>query len=390
MYTRTFSGSEIGSWLTKFSKFVDDGRYKRIDYTIWREIKKFSEYNSVTVEVYVGKLAVARNEYCEIDADRITLSSPSSPTKYLIPHGNDFYRFFANHLFKEKFLDDSRSVKTQCTSSTPYVNDYYANYINTNTTTNTMSYDYYADKIVTNSSLKETVEDIVATISADTISNFKETVENIVKEINKENNNMTTHNMFNFDFGPVKGNYLRMSMYGYAIPNEAGTYVSYDPKTDRIVDVQILNFNCDNIFYKVPKALDKVNPGDVIYHNNVPVFVEEIDDNRITIIDPKDGTEKTILATQSPFGFDYVTTLVSILDGFCLDNCADDEEPFGKMLPLLLLGDKMDTNSLLPLMLMSGGKFDMDNPMMLLALSGDKLDTSNPLLLMAMMKCFNK
>ena len=213
----------------------------------------------------------------------------------------------------------------------------------------------------------------------------------------KENKTMATpinnNNIFNFDFGPVRNSNIRMSMYGFAIPNEAGKYVAYDYENERIMDVQILNFNCEGMFYKVPKALSKIIIGDVVFHNGTPVFVEDVlDESRLLVVDPKDGTEKTIMPARSPFGFDYVTTLVSLMDGFCGDVNPDEENPFGKMLPFLFLSNSNGSNDLLPLIFMANGeKMDFNNPLMLLAMSGgNNFDTSNPLVLMALMKGFNK
>ena len=202
--------------------------------------------------------------------------------------------------------------------------------------------------------------------------------------------NTNMNNMFNFDFGPINQHTLRMSMYGYAIPNREGKYVSYDVEHDRLMDVQVLNFNCDNMFYKVPKPLNKISDGDIVFHNGTPMFVEDVNDNRLTVIDPQDGTEKTILALQSPFGFDYITTLVSLMDGFCGDCEPDEDNPFGNILPFLLMSNNGDMNNALPLLMMMNGKMDFDNPMMLLAMSNGNFDTTNPLMLMALMKNFNK
>ena len=98
------------------------------------------------------------------------------------------------------------------------------------------------------------------------------------------------------------------------------------------------------------------------------------------------------MPTCSPFGFDYVSTLVSLMDGFCGDCEPDEDNPFGNMLPFLFLGNSNGSNNLLPLMLMANGeKMDFSNPLMLLAMNGGgNFDTSNPLVLMALMKGFNK
>ena len=254
------------------------------------------------------------------------------------------------------------------------------------------------DAIATTSISTEYMENLSTALGGVncTLDEFAERIKNIEFKINDKEKimaipNFTDNTVFNFDFGPVNNSRLRMSMYGYAIPNVTGKYVSYDVENDQMMDVQILNFNCDGMFYKVPKALSKIDVGDVVFHNGVPVFVENVDGNRLKVIDPKDGTEKTIMPAQSPFGFDYVTTLVSLVDGFCGECDPDEDNPFGNMLPFLFMSNGDMKNNLLPLMLMGEGKMDFSNPLMLLALSGDsKMDMNNPLMIMAMMKGFNK
>ena len=221
-------------------------------------------------------------------------------------------------------------------------------------------------------------------------------IKNIYNEINelKKGDIMATattaNNMFNFDFGPVYDNKIRMSMYGYAIPNEIGNYVSYDVEHERMMDVQILNFDCANMFYKIPKPLNKIEPGDVVFHNGIPMFVTDTYDDltRLIVIDPKEGTEKTILPNHSPFGFDYITTLVSLFDNINME--ANSDNPFGNMLPWIMMNNGRATDQTLPIMLMMNGNMDFNNPLMLLAMSNNNLDTNNPLLLMAMMKMFDK
>lgn len=266
----------------------------------------------------------------------------------------------------------------------------------TDSATNTINSNYYT---TTAPSYSNYIYDntITGTISGvdELRQQFKEMNKNIeaLKQKMEDKDKMANtnmNNMFNFDFGPINQHTLRMSMYGYAIPNREGKYVSYDVEHDRLMDVQVLNFNCDNMFYKVPKPLNKISDGDIVFHNGTPMFVEDVNDNRLTVIDPQDGTEKTILALQSPFGFDYVTTLVSLMDGFCNDCEPDEDNPFGNILPFLLMNNCGNMDNALPFLMMMNGKMDFDNPMMLLAMSNGNLDTSNPLMLMALMKSFNK
>ena len=181
------------------------------------------------------------------------------------------------------------------------------------------------------------------------------------------------------NFGPYSSNIIKLSPYGIAIKNKMGKWVSYNKDTKRIIDVDVLNINVDSskIFYKIPRAVSSIAVGDTIIHNNTPVFVESIQDDRFTVINPYEGTAITILPAQSPFGFDYITALVSLTDYFPK---ADKENPFGNILPFVLM-DKENNNLTLMLML-SGNMKDID-PMMLAAFGGNNLSSY---LFMQMMK----
>ena len=368
-FVKYCTGKDISDWLKHFSEIVESKtlnikNYKRIEYPAWREIKKFSESNEVTI-FYKTNFNTKKYEIC--------FSSLSVEKDIILTEENDFARF----LIEEGVLENIKgfSFDLNCWENN------YKPIITPIQNINTQSYNDYTIT-ATVDSVNNEIKEIQTTL--------KDLKQTIKKETNKEMIT-TTSNVFNFDFGPLNGTGIRMSMYGFAIPNEAGKYVAYDADNDRIMDVQILNFNCDGIFYKVPKALNKVAEGDVVFHNGTPVFVEDTDDNRLIVIDPKDGTEKTIMPARSPFGFDYITTLVSLMDGFCDGADPDEDNPFGKMLPFLFMRNTNNSNDLLPLMFMANGEMDFSNPLMLLAMGGGKnFDTSNPLVLMALMKSFNK
>ena len=191
---------------------------------------------------------------------------------------------------------------------------------------------------------------------------------------------------FNFDFGPVNGNSARMSMYGLAIKNKAGTWVSYDAKSGDIVDVDVFNFDGAKFLYKMPAAMKDIAVGDVIVHHNVPMFVIAVNDGFVTAIDPIAGERKEIMLTKSPFGFNFITKVVNLL-GDTLSGGASADNPFGNLgLMLMLSEDGNGTKDMLPLMLMAnGGSMDMSNPLMLYALMGKDGSKSDLLPLMFMM-----
>lgn len=215
----------------------------------------------------------------------------------------------------------------------------------------------------------------------DEINRSRATEESNNDSENKENNFMK--NFVDFKFGKVVSDDVRMSMYGIAIKNVDGRYVSWDAKSHSVMDVEVMNMPSEDFLYLMPVAIKDVKAGDVVIHNRVPMFVVEVHTSTLKVIDIREGAEKEIYLTKSPFGFNFATKVISL---FNMTGSANENMPFGNMLPLMLMGDgKMD--NLLPLILMSGqngfGNF-ASNPMMLYFMMKDGKD-SDMLPLMMMM-----
>lgn len=197
---------------------------------------------------------------------------------------------------------------------------------------------------------------------------------------------MEMRRMFgNLEFGPVKG--INMSHLGIALKNAAGNMVSYDRQNGEIIDVDLIDFNAENMVYAMPCAIKDIKKGDVIRHvNGNAVFVTGTEGG-IYVIDVAAGEKKEILPTKSMFGFDFVTKIVSLIDFSAMNASAD--QPFGNMLPLMMLSDnKSSMRDMLPMMmLMNGGNFgsfDMSNPLMMMALMGNGGSESNDFFPMVM------
>lgn len=243
-------------------------------------------------------------------------------------------------------------------------------YLNTNTITTTTGTDYWN-------------QGGIITIGTDSNicwgwnNNLEDTINDVIKRNKeKENEKMTNE----FDFGPYNGSDIRLSTYGIALKNKVGKFVSYDRATKRLMDVDVLNVPVETkkIFYKIPKALEDVREGDVIIHNGILVFVEYRmpDADRFTVIDPVAGTEYVALPLVSPFGYDYIVSIVSLVDSLPV---ADPKNPFGSLLPFLLSGK--DNNGILMALAMGGDLSEID-PMVLMLMSGGDI---SPFLIMQMM-----
>lgn len=210
----------------------------------------------------------------------------------------------------------------------------------------------------------------------DTMEKNTKINETIVKE--EENSIMKN---FNFQFGPCSDEQVRMSMYGLAIKNVSGTWVSYH--NGQIVDVDVMSFEGGQYLYMMPAAVKDIKAGDVVIHNRTAMFVTDTN-NGIAVVDIRAGETKTIIPTTNMFGFNFVTKIVSLLD--LGKNTPSADQPFGNMLLPLMLSENKDIDPMMLMLLMNqnGTGFDMNNPMMMyLAMSGG--DNKNMLPLMMMM-----
>ena len=233
------------------------------------------------------------------------------------------------------------------------------------------------------------------TISIDSdLTNRLDTMEERINKLETNNDDVkgkgNNMKMFNFDFGSIKDNdAVRMSPYGIAVKNVNGTYQAYDKKNGEIMDVDIFNFKADNMFFKMPVAIDAIEAGDVIIFNRRPCFVFGFSEQGDVIaIDIAMGEKKTILPSKSPFGFNYITKIVSLVDNMFGGEAPSAENPFGNILPFMLMNeDNSSMKDMLPMMMLmnsnAGGTMD---PMMLYFMMKDgKGDDDNMLSLLFMM-----
>ncbi|MBE6148132.1 MAG: hypothetical protein E7167_01270 [Firmicutes bacterium] len=231
---------------------------------------------------------------------------------------------------------------------------------------------------------------ISAETAADSIKELKEAVDNLKLREEKRNMNMKSI-MKDFNFGKASG--VKMSMYGPAFQSmdNSGTseWIALEKKTGDWVDVTALMFDMDIPFYQMPVPKDKVTVNDFIKHNGTWVRVIDFDENTAYPIveDIFNKEQKTIIPTKSPFGFDFYTKLVNIMGDMSFNTSKD--QPFGNMLPFLMLNNGSKMTDMLPMMmLMNGGEMDMSNPMMMFALMGD--NKMNDMLPFMMMMNMNK
>lgn len=213
--------------------------------------------------------------------------------------------------------------------------------------------------------------------AANTLTKRVEDLEMKVKDTyvnDKENKTMDI--MKNFEFGKLTNPAVRLSMYGVAVKNTSGTWVSYDTNTGDIIDVDIFNFDTGSFLYQMPATVKQIKTGDTIIHNRKPCFVVGFaeDTGNPIVIDVMAGERKEVLPTKNMFGFNFVVKIVNLMNGMLGDTKPNADNPFGSMLPFLMMGDNTKMDDILPMMLMMNGN-TMDNPMLMYAMmKGDSKD----------------
>lgn len=355
--------AEFREWFENFSVFVRDKAYVKLEYDKWNTLNIWSRKDSDWEEIAID-WAVDGEVIWIYPRDEIRLS----PNSVIVSASDlSFGRFLWDTIMD--YYDNLEISLKAVGESAKHAAETISNA--------TFDLNQFAWTVDNSINLKS------GEIYIDDNTRLSDYIKNFVEELN--NNNKENNEMMKFDFGPVDSS-VHMSLYGMAIKNAAGAYVAYDKATKQIMDVDILNFEGANKFiYKMPATLAQIAAGDVIIHSRKPMFVQEVrEDNRLSVMDIFDGEEKVIVPSVSPFGFNFVTKVVSLFD--FSNTTADESNPFGNMLPFLLMGDSKSTNTdMLMMFALMGGKTDLTaNPLMLYALMSKdgKANDMLPFLLM--------
>ena len=369
---RIFSRDQWLNLLNDFSDLVADKKYTKINYDDWRILSKPVSTN-VVLELSSGLIGIP---IIFIQSGAHTLISVEANDGSL----GDF--LFENVFNKEEQamsmnissidLDTASTVALNGVLSTATIqgNNYYSN----STTT-------VGD--ITGMSVSDKTQELEDKINQrPTFNNVNKMIDDKMKE--KENVNMKG---FNFDFGPC-GNTVRLSMYGMAIQNISGEWVSYNPDSHEIINVDVFSMaDGGKYIYKMPVAIADVKIGDIVIHSRVPMFVTAVNENgTFDVIDVRAGETKTVIPTRSPFGFNFMTKIVSLFSGL---TTPDKNNPFGNMWMFAMLSDdkSFDVKDMMMISMMTGKNNligDM-NPMMMMLMMSDnseKNDWLMPLMLM--------
>ena len=399
-----FSAFEWNELLRMFVNEVKAKRYEKLRYECWRELRDLSESMETWDQVRVYWTS-DYDHYNPISVYIDCKANGNTDMPFEFDNGDGTFGSFLYELelyreekqqmkVKENYYTDSEGREWQTYDRYPvkgYSLDSELELLKSSSSLGVSYLDDRADVVCDTLATKadvvslNRVEDKVNTLAAEVAaaSPMKNYVSNPYK--NTDNKKENTVMKFNFDFGPVNSSMVHLSMYGLAVKNKAGTWVSYDTASGDIMDVDVLNFAEGSKFlYRMPVAIKDIAVGDVIIHHGAPMFVVAIAPSGayVTAVDPIAGERKDVMLTKSPFGFNFVTKVVNFLGN--LGATASNDNPFGNLGLMLMLGDNKDMGDLLPLMLMTGNSgLDMSNPLMMYALMGDKgSDNLLPLMLM--------
>ncbi len=362
--------------MDNFSADFKNKKYsEKIEYELWRKIRNVKtpiiSYNNTVVNIFEGYNHTPEN-WEKVASFKI--------------YDWGFGRFLYDNYFNEEVKNNMSSISAtnKSASTTATV---------TNTTADTTLNGYFNSSGIDNIKLDSygnvhwsdrtgndgTYAAVNSVVNSCDICYHKNKCDNCyyAKKANENKNDegeKTKMKGFNFDFGPCTNDQVRMSMYGLAIKNASGEWVSYND--GQVVNVDVLNFDGAKYMFKMPVAVKDIAVGDIVIHNRVPMFVESVE-NGIHVVDIRAGEKKEILPTTNMFGFNFVTKIVSMFNAF--QSSPTPDQPFGNMLPFLMLngedGKSMDSDTMLMFMMMqnqNGSANVFANPMMLYFLMKDK------------------
>ena len=406
-----YTPEQFQKLLNQFQSAIDSGEYtEKIPYETWRKLKKLYhpkiEYISPFVKIY----EIVPN-IDGVDRDVIMFSAKT--------YDWGFGRFFYDYVVKKENERMTLNSATSAVSALETKADYmgtsdvaYATTLTGKIAYDSDGYSYYGTDSTNTAKIAEpnrtnTIElnvpsldyfgyhqidgtwDSVASKS-DMEDRFKKLEAELQKKVDKAEKNEcvkendTMMKGINFDFGPC-GNTVRLSMYGMAIQNISGEWVSYNPDSREIINVDVFNMaDGGKYMYKMPVAIADVKEGDIVIHNRVPMFVTAINENgTFEVTDVRAGETKNIIPTRNMFGFNFMTKVVSLFGAFTDAPTAD--QPFGNMLPFLMMGENKDIDPMMMFFMMGqGGTNVMANPMMMYFMMKDNKDF-DPMMLMFMM-----
>lgn len=186
----------------------------------------------------------------------------------------------------------------------------------------------------------------------------------------------------NLKFGRLNTDEIKYSFNGIAFKTSDGDYVTYN---DDFTFTNVADMIIDMPIFAMPVSREQISVGDVIRHSDTWVIVNEVSKTEIKVAKPWTKEIVTVIPETSVFGFSFYTKVMNPFEGFGKD--ANAENPFGNILPFLMMqgsegGDSI--NTLMMAMMFSGGKIDISNPMMMYMMMSQNKEI-DPMMMMFMM-----
>lgn len=203
----------------------------------------------------------------------------------------------------------------------------------------------------------------------------------------KEDKNMFNKMFSKYKFGKLDTKDIAYSMNGVAFRTSDDSYVVYNKD---LTFTNVDNLVMDIPVFVMPVSLSEIKSGDVIVHYGTGttaffVIVDEINEKAIIVSDPYTKERKTLIPEKSIFGFDFVAKVMTPTTMFA----ANQTNPFGNMLPFMLIGEDTSKDNFALMMLLGQNTINANSNMLLpLALMGKSkdIDMVEYMMLMQMMQ----
>lgn len=372
----------LSTILDDFAKKVKNNEYKKVDYNTFRNLSQLSRNTSPHQHYLKAETTSTNLKY------KVYIKDPHDNTVYTGVTGD---KSFADYLLYEIVYKNLADFPEIICNTNPIYYD--RNNDNIIVYSPEALNDCYNSNIIKNlyeDAYTYCISNIDSYSHLDAAENRIDTLESKVQEIldrytvewnndatedtEKENENKESKRMnFKFDFGPANTDKFHMSPYGVAVNSGVNGWVAYNVTSDEIVNVDELNFIVHKMIYKMPVAMSNIVPGDIILHSGAPMFVKAINsDGTIKAINYNNSTVMDILPVKSPFGFNFFIKITPLFD-MGQANCANPENPFGNILPFLMMNDE-------------GGDFDPTMFILMNSFGNGRNDGAiNPLLMYCML-----
>lgn len=208
------------------------------------------------------------------------------------------------------------------------------------------------------------------------------------KKERKSMKNIFGNIMKNVKFGQLNTDKVAYSMQGMAFKSSDGDYLVY--KKDQPA-VNVNEFVIEMPLFVMPVSLKDIQVGDIICKGEDFVLVDSVGESYITAINTDKSEIVTIVPQVNMFGFSFYSKVVAPTNLF---GEATPDNPFGNILPLMMMSDEDSDSSAFGMMMLmsqmgSGKGMNMDftkmAPFFLLGNQNGKDDIFKMMALMSMM-----